>query len=213
MADEVVVAPAGETVDTPVIPVEGAVSTEPGFLGGEPPKAEDEGKPEGEVQAPEKDAKPTGAPEKYEFTPPEGMVLDPDGVSKFEPVARELNLSQEDANKLISLYAEQTMTSQKAHADAWVQRQESWKASVMEDKELGGSNLDSSLRDANLALTKFAKPEDIAEIKALGLANCPPLVKLLARAGKLMGEDTMQNGNVKAEVMTAKSMFPNSNMK
>ena len=164
----------------------------------------------GEEQAPDKDAKPAGAPEKYEFTPPEGMELDPVALGKFEPIARELNLDQEQANKLVGIYAELA----KGHNEAWAKTQEDWRASVTTDQEFGGEKLETTLRDANLALTKFAQPADIAEIKALGLANCPPLVKLLARAGALMGEDKIFNGNGTPEANTeaarAARMFPSS---
>ena len=73
--------------------------------------------------------------------------------------------------------------------------------------------LETTARDANLALTKFATPEDVAELQRLGLGNCPPLVKLLARAGKLMAEDVMHKGGTEgAKPVTPKDMFPKSNM-
>lgn len=167
----------------------------------------------GEVQTDPKDAKPTGAPEKYEFVAPEGMTLDEVAVGKFEPIARELNLTQEQANRLVALHAEQAVEGQKAHEAAWTKTQEDWMASIKSDKEFGGDTLTTTARDANLALTKFATPEDISELQRLGLGNCPPLVKLLARAGKLMAEDVMHKGGTEgAKPITPKEMFPKSNM-
>lgn len=167
----------------------------------------------GEVQTDPKDAKPTGAPEKYEFVAPEGMTLDEAAIGKFEPIARELNLTQEQANKLVALHAEQAAEAQKTHEAAWTKTQEDWRASVAADKEFGGDTLTTTTRDANLALAKFATPEDIAELQRLGLGNCPPLVKLLARAGKLMAEDVMHKGGTEgAKPITPKEMFPKSNM-
>ncbi|MDD1107598.1 peptidase, partial [Klebsiella pneumoniae] len=44
------------------------------------------------------------APEKYEFTAPEGAELDSKAVELFEPVARELGLSNDQAQKLAGLW-------------------------------------------------------------------------------------------------------------
>ena len=161
----------------------------------------------GEVQTPEKDAKPTGAPEKYDFVAPEGMTLDETAIGKFEPLARELNLTQEQANKLVALHAEQAAEGQKTHEAAWTKTQEDWRASIAADKEFGGDTLTTTTRDANLALTKFATPEDVAELQRLGLGNCPPLVKLLVRAGKLMAEDKMHFGGTTTDLKSDAEVF------
>ena len=220
--DDPVTPPTDPIPPTPAPPADppspgdgGAPPIPSSILGGDPPKPElgEDGKPKSEVQTETKDAKPTGAPEKYEFVAPEGMTLDETAIGKFEPIARELNLTQEQANKLVALHAEQAAEGQKAHDAAWTKTQENWKASIVADKEFGGAVLETTARDANLALTKFATPEDISELQRLGLGNCPPLVKLLARAGKLMAEDVMhKGGNEGAKPVTPKDMFPKSNM-
>ena len=49
------------------------------------------------------------APETYDFKDielPEGIQFDNALASKFEPVAKELNLTQEDANKLVNMLVE-----------------------------------------------------------------------------------------------------------
>ncbi|ECV7263739.1 TPA: peptidase, partial [Salmonella enterica subsp. enterica serovar Strathcona] len=52
---------------------------------------------------PPKEETPPGAPEKYAFTAPEGQELDTSALAQFEPVARELNLTQEQAQKLVDV--------------------------------------------------------------------------------------------------------------
>lgn len=212
MADEATTAETA-TVETTTA-AEALTTTTAPLLGTPPEKTETtDAAQTGEVQTPEKDAKPTGAPEKYDFVAPEGMTLDETAVGKFEPIARELNLNQENANKLVALYAQQRAEDQKTHEAAWTKTQEDWRAGIAADKEFGGAVLETTTRDANLALTKFATPEDVAELQRLGLGNCPPLVKLLARAGKLMAEDVMHRGGTEgAKPVTPKDMFPKSNM-
>ena len=46
-----------------------------------------------------------GVPEVYDFAVPEGFeALDEQTLAKFDPIARELNLNQEQAQKLVELY-------------------------------------------------------------------------------------------------------------
>ena len=48
---------------------------------------------------------PTGAPESYaEFTAPEGVTYDKDVLAAAAPLLKELNLSQEQAQKLVDFY-------------------------------------------------------------------------------------------------------------
>ncbi len=51
-----------------------------------------------------------GAPEKYEFkAPEEGQELDKGALEVFEPIARELNLNNEQAQKLVDVYGSKIM--------------------------------------------------------------------------------------------------------
>jgi len=60
-------------------------------------KPDQASKPEGEQQA-----TPAGAPEKYEaFTVPEGVTLDDAARTDLEAFAKDLNLTQEQAQKLL----------------------------------------------------------------------------------------------------------------
>ena len=53
---------------------------------------------------------------KYEFTPPEGGELDANALAVFEPIAKELGLSQEQAQKLVDIYPQ--IQQQQAEAGA-----------------------------------------------------------------------------------------------
>ena len=137
--------------------------------------------------------KPTGAPEAYAaFTVPEGFTLDQALVDQFAPLFKESNLSQEAAQKLVDAYA----SSQKASAEAQSkaaeegakQLQADWVKEFKADPEFGGANEAKSLKDANRAFEALATPAEITAIREFGLLNYPPLVRILARAGALMGE-------------------------
>lgn len=146
-----------------------------------------------ETQTEKKDEKPA-VPEKYEFTAPEGTTLDAAAVEAFTPLAKELGLSNEQAQKLVDFDAKRVSDLTKANLDAWQKQQTDWLTEVKADKEFGGQNLDANLRASNAAFGQFFTKEEVAQIHALGLANFPPLVKGLSRVGKLMAEDKYING-------------------
>ena len=177
---------AAPQADPPILggtatpPAEGGKPEEGLKEGAEPPK-------EGEA------AKPV-VPEKYEFKAPDGMTLDTAAVEAFSPIARELGLSQDQAQKMVDLYSTQVASNQKAIADGWGKQQQDWGKELSGDKEFGGDAFSSTRNNANAVLSKFASKDEIQAIQAMGLGNFPPFVKMLARAGKAMGEDSFVRG-------------------
>jgi hypothetical protein len=137
------------------------------------------------------DNKSAGAPEKYEFTAPEGVVLDPKAVEQFEPIARELNLTNDQENKLVALQSDIVKQQQAA----WAQQRQTWESAVKTDKELGGTALDGNIKLAQSALTKFGTPELRAALDTTGMGNHPEVVRVFTRIGKAMAEDTFEKGS------------------
>lgn len=144
--------------------------------------APDAEKPEGEKA----DDKPQGAPEKYEFAAPEGVTLDAEAVAEFEPIAKELNLTNDQAQKLVEL---QTKFVQKQQAQ-WDQTVDTWVTEIKADKEIGGQAMTESVKQAQRAISQFGTPELKAALDATRMGNHPELVRVFARIGKAMAEDT-----------------------
>ncbi|MBH1918616.1 peptidase [Serratia surfactantfaciens] len=133
----------------------------------------------------EKEKKPA-APEKYEFTSPEGQELDANALAVFEPIAKELGLSQEQAQKLVDIYPQ----IQHQQAEAWSKQVADWGEQVKADKEIGGDKFNASVGAAQRALDQFGNPELREYLNASGLGNHPALVRFCAKVGKAMAEDT-----------------------
>ncbi|WP_347299399.1 hypothetical protein [Clostridium perfringens] len=133
----------------------------------------------------EKEKKPA-APEKYEFTPPEGQELDANALAVFEPIAKELGLSQEQAQKLVDIYPQ----IQQQQAEAWSKQVADWSEQVKADKEIGGDKFNASVGAAQRALDQFGNTELREYLNASGLGNHPALVRFCAKVGKAMAEDT-----------------------
>lgn len=145
-------------------------------------------------------------PETYSFTVPEGMTLDQGVVDSFTPLAKELGLTQANAQKLADWYAGQTKASQ----EAFTKQQDAWYEEVAKDKDLGGENFEANRKDANEAFTKLAKPEDIEWLKSSGLANFPPLMRLMLQSHKFMAEDKFVAGKEGSKSQEGNMFLPGS---
>lgn len=164
------------------------------------PAAEQGAKTEAELAAEKeatekanKEKKESGAPEKYEFkATAEGQDLDAEALATFEPVARELGLSQEQAQKLVDIYGKDIVPKlQQKQAEAWQQQTEQWGNDVKADKEIGGDKLTANIGMAQKALDQFGTPELRTYLEQTGLGNHPDLVRFCVKIGKSMGEDSM----------------------
>lgn len=156
----------------------------------------------------EKDKKPDGAPEKYEFKPAEGQELDSAALEQFEPIARELNLSNEQAQKMVDLYGTKILPMvQKQQAEVWQKTTEQWAADVKADKKIGGDKLTGNISVAQRALDTFGTPELKEYLTASGLGNHPELVKAFVKIGKAMSEDGMVTGKEAGQRSAAEVLY------
>ncbi|ALD78824.1 hypothetical protein P10159_4079 [Citrobacter portucalensis] len=156
----------------------------------------------------EKDQKQEGAPEKYEFKPAEGQELDAAALEQFEPIARELNLTNEQAQKMVDLYGTKIMPMfQQQQVEAWQKTTEQWAADVKADKEIGGDKLTGNLSAAQRALAQFGTPELKEYLEGTGLGNHPELVKAFVKIGKAMSEDGMVTGKESGQRSAAEVLY------
>ncbi len=183
---EPVVEPTVEPVVEPVVP---------------PAKAED-GKTDEVVD---------GAPDKYEdFILPDGVELDEKMMGDFVPIAKELNLTQDQAQKLISLQSGKMQSMLEEQQQTWVKVQDDWKTAVKSDTELGGPAFDKTISDAKVFLKQFATPGLMEALDATGVGNHPEFIRAFARAGKLMGEDALALGGASEPVRNPEDvLYPN----
>lgn len=156
----------------------------------------------------EKEQKQEGAPEKYEFKPAEGQELDAAALEQFEPIARELNLTNEQAQKMVDLYGTKIMPMvQQQQVESWQKTTEQWAADVKADKEIGGDKLTGNLSAAQRALAQFGTPELKEYLEGTGLGNHPELVKAFVKIGKAMSEDGMVTGKESGQRSAAEVLY------
>lgn len=155
----------------------------------------------------DEEQKQEGAPEKYEFTAGEGVELDADALKDFEPVARDLNLTNEQAQKLVDAYPKILAGVQQRQAEAWQKQTEGWAETVKADKEIGGDKLTANLSAAQRALDQFGGPALKEYLDSTGLGNHPELVKTFVKIGKAMSEDGMVDGSNQGQRSAAEVLY------
>lgn len=166
---------------------------------GEAKEGDGEGsKPEGDQKPADEKEQPEGAPESYEdFKAPEGLKYDDQVMDAFKEVAKETNLSQAQAQNLLDKVAPVIAQRQMAQI-AEVSKQ--WAERSQADKELS-ADWNRSMADIARVRDRFAKNEDgsvdpdIAEFMSTPIGNHPGLLKLLARAGRAIGEGSFPRGS------------------
>lgn len=174
--------------------VEGQATPQPPKSGdaGKPAPAEgDGGKAEPTGENPAQPPKPR-APERYEFKKVEGLsddhAFDKDTHEAWSKAARELDLDQDQAQKVLQTlapqFARQLQSRQEALHKGWLEAQKG-------DKEIGGEKLKASIDAAQkvLADPRIATPELRALLDG-PLGDHPELVRLFARIQRFMRDDS-----------------------
>jgi hypothetical protein len=127
-----------------------------------------------------------GAPEAYEFKAIEGREFDPEVLTTFSDVAKELNMPQEAAQKMLDKIAPKIQERQMQQLEAV---RSEWAQSSQQDKEFGGEALKENLAVAKKSLDAFGTPELRSLLEVSGLGNHPEIIRFMFKAGKAISED------------------------
>lgn len=144
-------------------------------------------------------------PEKYEFKAPEGMELDSAMIALFEPVAKDLKLTNDQAQKLADVYAQRMKDLQEAQSQQLAAERQ---AEVAETTRALGSRFKEEMALAAKARDYFFSPETVARIEKSGLGNNLGFIRDCIKIGKLLKEDTLEEGEVRQEPADARKMYP-----
>ena len=143
-----------------------------------------------ESETSEQEATKEGAPETYEFNAKVADApdeLDPEVLTAFGEVAKELDLPQEAAQKVLDKVAPVMQARQaKAVEDAKTE----WANDSKSDQEFGGESLEANLEIAKTSLNKFGTDALKSLLSESGLGNHPEVIRFMYRAGKAISEDS-----------------------
>lgn len=225
MADEIVIPTATTPSPAPTTPPVEPSAGDPGatVLGGaqESPPAPlttDLTAPNPNPSAADPNAPPAAVvPEKYELAL-EGLTLDPELVTAADPVLRELNLTNEQANKLLPIAQQMAERTQAAIAiqlqDAAAAQRREWHDAYLADSEIGGTNRarTEALSAKALDAVGYTQGHPFRTLlNETGLGNHPDMIRAFAKFGEMVGEDGgfVRAGSVTTPKTPWEARFPN----
>lgn len=136
---------------------------------------------------------PVGAPDKYEFTPPDGAELDPKTIESATAVFKELGLTQAQANKLVEFQFARDAEIAKKPAEVYNQMRADWREAVEKDPQIGGQKLDETRAEIGKAIATLPAPlqKDFKDAMNLtGAGDNPAIVKAFLAFAKSVNEST-----------------------
>jgi hypothetical protein len=134
-------------------------------------------------------------PEKYELAL-DGMTVDPALVELADPVFRELNLSNDQANQLLpvaqQIQAKAGEAALQQVIDAGARQRAEWLETAKADPQIGGAKWDETLHLGAKALDTLGFKDGHPFRQALtesGFGNHPDMLRLARTLGELVSED------------------------
>jgi len=157
-----------------------------------------------------------GAPESYDFKSielPEGIQYNEEYGQKFADVAKELNLSQKSANKLINVYVDMLKSQSENMPEALKEFKKQqvqadvaeWDKMLNQDAEIGNGNedkIEKYIDKANVGYKAFASEGLKKVLSERGLTHNPEVIKLFYKLSNLAGEDGIVVGSQKEVELT-----------
>ncbi len=143
-----------------------------------------------------------------DFKLPEGVQADAAALDQFKGVAKELGLSQDQAQKLVDMQANAVKQQQDAAQAQWNETVKTWKAEAIQSL---GANYQKELAVAAKARDRFASPELRQLLNETGLANHKEVIGLFMQVGKQISEDSFADGKSgqQGTKSAAEVLYPN----
>lgn len=144
-----------------------------------------------------------------DFKLPEGIALDEEFAGEFKNIAKELNLNQDQAQKLVDLQTKFTQThAEKINADFKAQVNQ-WKEESITEL---GPHYKAELSVIAKARQTFGTPELSKLLNETGIGNHKEVVKFFLKIGKTISEDTFKGSGDgrKTEKSLAEKHYPNT---
>lgn len=154
-----------------------------------------------------------GVPKEYEDFKLEGQEFSEEDQKLFKDLAKDLNLSQEQAQKLVEHEVAAAKQAEDTNLEVWRDTVMEWREASRKDKEYGGTKFDENLAVAKKAVEKFGSKELLTALTDYGMGNHPEFIRFFYRVGKAIAEDKMFSGpgGERTPSDPASILYPNQN--
>ena len=144
------------------------------------------------------------APIEYtDFSVPEGMQVDADALADFMPLAQDLKLSQDQAQKYVDIFAKGAERAAKANVKAWQDLKKTWNDEARADKDIGGEHYDDSIKLSKVFIKKWSQHTGNDKfweaLDSTGFGDHPEFIRLLTWVGNIVVDDDFDFGGSTGE--------------
>ena len=162
-------------------------------------------------EAETEDAKEDHIDVEYKLALEENSFLDNSTIDEVTDFAKENNLSNDMAQEILSRQ-EQTLrnwieTKQNAHEE----EKDGWRASVIEDKTMGGDNLKKTVEVSRRLVERYASEDFISMLRDTGYGDHPEVVKFFYKVGSAMSDDSLVLPKAKSAARPVEDLFYGTN--
>jgi len=187
---------ADATTDQDAAQVDTNAAAEGGEQQAEAPELKVGEGPEGGEATPEN---PPAEPIEYQdFSVPEGIQADSQLLEAFTDTAKEMGLSQENAQKLVDMGGSLAQKVYERYVAEYAAVRENWVKELKADPTFGGNAFEGTCIRAQRIVKKYGSPELTSYLNASGIGDNPEVVKFLARIDRATGEDSTVDGDAGA---------------
>ena len=136
-------------------------------------------------------------------------------IKGFSNVCREVGVTKEQAEKILAWHRDQYLEVAANNKQVFEDTVHSWDKTILSDPDFGGKNYTRTVADARKALKHFDEDGSIrAMLKETRYDRHPAIIKMIARIGRAMGEDSFTgvSGSGKSEQLPLEErLFKNMN--
>lgn len=135
----------------------------------------------------------------YTLTLPKDAALEASAVERHTAFAKAEKLSPETAQKALeqentAIVADRAKQGEATASAFQTLARETWPNEIKADKEFGGDKFDATVLESKRAADKFVTADEKEMLNKSGWGNHPVLVRIMARVGRAMGNDTLVVG-------------------
>ena len=140
-------------------------------------------------QAKEPEQQQETAPEHYVLKNANGEDVEPQELEMMSRMFKDVNLSQEQAQKLYSAYEKEQGSFIEQSQKAFNQMRDDWFNQTISDPQIGGQNIGQTKLCIKRVMQQCGNKELSEFLNKTGLGFNPAMVRFMTKVGELLGND------------------------
>lgn len=151
------------------------------------------------------------APEQYVLKNANGEDIEPQELEMMSRMFKDVNLSQEQAQKLYSAYEKEQGSFIEQSQKAFNQMRDDWFNQTISDPQIGGKNIGQTKLCIKRVMQQCGNKELSEFLNKTGLGFNPAMVRFMTKVGELLGNDNhFVAGQAPVVINPLKARYKNS---